>query len=122
MMGVYLLDQLDPTQVAARLILVVAEGLGMDIRSLSRDWIFRAEQRMVYFWQEGGEWHYTFFGTIKTAPTSFQANPSTTDPWWSESGTIGGIEAAIALLTAWLVDGKEIDELPKRETATYGTN
>jgi len=111
------MDQLEPCQVAARELLAVAELRGIDLRPLWLDWVFRSEDRTIYFWQEEGKYHYTLEGEIGQA-TGTTAYGS----FWGESGVIGGIDDAVQLLSAWLLDRKEVGELPMRDTISHGTN
>jgi hypothetical protein len=39
---------------------------------------------------------------------------------WSEAGTFENLEQAFELVKAWLVDWKEVDDLPSRSARRYG--
>ena len=72
---------------------------------------------MIYFWHEKGKYRYTLVGEIgQSTGTSSYAS------CWSESGMIGGIDDGIQLLSAWLLDRKDVAELPIRDTISWGTN
>ena len=111
------MDQLDPTQVAARELVAFAERRGIDLSPLWRDWVFRSEDRLIYFWREEGNYRYTLEGGGRQEPP---ANSSA--PYRGESGVIGGIDNALQLLSAWLLDWKEVDALPVRDSVSHSTN
>jgi hypothetical protein len=39
---------------------------------------------------------------------------------WDEAGTLADLEQAFELLKAWLIDRKEVDELPQRSMRREG--
>jgi hypothetical protein len=111
------MEQLHPTQVAARELLIAAERRGIDLRPLWEDWIFCAEDRMISLWHEEWKYHYALDGE-----TGQPTGNSSFDAFWSESGVIGGIDEALQLLLAWLVDRKAVGALPARDRRSWGTS
>jgi hypothetical protein len=61
-----------------------------------------------------GTLHYNMQGSISVLPSKLRGSATTFQGAWSEAGTFENIEQAIELLRAWLLDGKEIDDLPER--------
>ena len=111
------MDELEPCQVASRELVDFADCRGIDLRSLWETWVFTRESRMIYFWHEKGEFHFTLQGEVGQ-PTGTTAY----DSYWGESGVIGGMDDALQLLLAWLQDRKAVAALPARVTTTWGTS
>ena len=111
------IKQLDPTQIAARELLTIAERRGIDLSPLWRDWVFRTEDRMIYFWREGDKYCYALEGA--SGP---QSNVNQLNNFMRESGVIAGIDDAVELLSAWLLDRKDVARLPMRHVASHGNH
>jgi hypothetical protein len=59
-------------------------------------------------------------GAIDALPERYKASASVFRGMWHEAGTRADLEQAPALLRAWLLDGKEVDDLPLRSVRREG--
>ena len=64
--------------------------------------------------------HYSLQGKIETVPQVYQASAGAFRGMWDEAGTVADLEEAFEFLKAWLIDGKEVDDLPKRYARREG--
>jgi hypothetical protein len=53
-------------------------------------------------------------------PERFEKSGSAFQGMWEEAGTFENIEQALAFAKAWLLDRKEIDDLPSRTVRRCG--
>jgi hypothetical protein len=59
-------------------------------------------------------------GAISVLPKCLNNSASAFRGAWSEAGTFENVEQAVELLKAWLLDQKEVDDLPGRSVRRYG--
>jgi hypothetical protein len=52
-------------------------------------------------------------GAIRVLPSVFKQSAGAFRGAWTKAGTLGGVEEAFPLVKAWLLDGQEVDDLPK---------
>jgi hypothetical protein len=78
--------------------------------------------RYVAFWRKtkDGVIYYSAQGPIEVLPEEFKMSASAFRGMWHEAGFLGDLERAFAFLRAWILDGKEVDELPERGRTRYG--
>jgi hypothetical protein len=126
------MDPLDNSRAVAQELVSLAQEQGVDLDPLRKDDVFIKDQRWVWFWRKDslpgtgpadeplGTLHYNMQGTI----SRLQGTPKQVDvafrAVWSEAGTLESIEQAFGLAKAWLLEGKEIDELPARDVRRSG--
>jgi hypothetical protein len=59
-------------------------------------------------------------GTIAVVPSKLKESASIFRGHWHETGTFENLEQAVELVKAWLLDQKEVDDLPNRSVRAYG--
>jgi hypothetical protein len=58
-------------------------------------------------------------GAISVLPSCLKESAGAFQGMGSEAGTFEDLEQAFALVKAWLLDNKEVDELPQRSVRRY---
>jgi hypothetical protein len=109
-----------------------AHRLGVDFERVRNDSLFEQGQRWIFLWRKrnelpstgpakeaDGTLHYNMQGTISALPTVLKESASAFRGAWSEAGTFKDLDQAFALVKAWLLDRKEVDELPGRSMKRY---
>jgi hypothetical protein len=94
---------------------------------------FQTDDRSIFFWREQanlpedapsdsaiGLICYNMQGAISVLPLRFQESSDAFQGVWHEVGSLDDMEHAFAFLKAWLLDRKEIDELPPRKIKRCG--
>ena len=67
-----------------------------------------------------GTLHYNMQGAISVLPSALRGVVGAFHGAWSEAGTFENLEQAFELVKAWLLDCREIDDLPSRSVRRYG--
>jgi hypothetical protein len=67
-----------------------------------------------------GTLHYNMPGAIGVPPSRLEASAGAFQGMWTEAGTFENMEQAYELVKAWLLDGREVDDLPTRSIGRYG--
>lgn len=126
------MDIVDNFRATAQELVCLAQRHGMDLEPVRKDFAFMRGQRYIDFWrkdelpgtgpanEEMGTLHYSMQGSIAVLPSVLKDSATTFRGGWTEAGTFDSIEQAFALLKAWLIDDKEIDDLPPRSIRRYG--
>lgn len=93
---------------------LVAHGrlMGVELSPLLRDLLFENGSRWVYFWREDSRIRYNMQGPA--GGHLDRIGQVATTGSWHEVGTVGTMEQALALISAWLLKRAEVDELPAR--------
>ncbi len=125
------MDPLDNARSTAQEIISIARRLEIDLESFCTDGHFSRNRRWIWCWRKDalpgtgpaneplGTLHYNMQRTISVLPTCLKNSAGAFRGAWSEAGTFENIEQAFALVKAWLLDGKEVDELPERKVRRY---
>jgi hypothetical protein len=121
------MDQIENERATAWEIVTEARKRGFELESLIVDSVFLNQQRWIFFWryrdelpcsgqsgEEEGTLHYNMQGRISGLPNRLRGAEISFHGAWSEAGTLETIEQASDLVKAWLIDGKEVDDLPRR--------
>jgi hypothetical protein len=126
------MDPLDNSRAVAHELISLALEQGVDLEPLRRDDVFVNDRRWVWFWRKDllpgtgpadeplGTLHYNMQGTISVLPRSLEGSAGAFRGAWSEAGTFENIDQAFELVRAWLLDWKEVDDLPSRSVRRYG--
>jgi len=59
-------------------------------------------------------------GAISAPPRGLKEASDVFQAGWSEAGTFENMEQALALVKAWLLDWKDVDDLPGRSVRRCG--
>ena len=104
----------------AQELVAFAKQRGVDLSSTCYDWAFLNEGRFISLWRKEGKVHYNMQGPINTLPERYKASASAFRGMWHEAGTLADLEQSFELLKAWLIELKEVDDLPKRSMRREG--
>jgi hypothetical protein len=120
-------DPVDDVRATAQELIALARQRGLDLEPLLNDFSFVSDRRWIDFWrkrddlpctgrpeEKEGTLHYNMQGTISVLPDYLKASAELFRGGWSEAGTFDNLEQAFELLKAWLIDRKEVDDLPPR--------
>jgi hypothetical protein len=127
------MDPVDNERATAEEVVSYAQQRGVDLEPLRNDSTFQKGQRWIFLWrkrnvlpcsgpadEQEGTLHYNMQGAISVLPSSLRGSADAFRGGWSEAGTFEDLEQAFELVTAWLLDGKEVDDLPGRSVRRYG--
>jgi hypothetical protein len=126
------MDPLNSVRATARELVAYAQRQGFDLEPLRNDFTFQRDHRWIDVWRKDslpgtgpaheplGTLHYNMQGTISVLPGNLKGSASAFQGAWSEAGTFDNLAQAFALVKAWLLDWKEVDELPSRAVRRYG--
>ena len=76
--------------------------------------VFDNQTRSIEFWLTDRVLCCRTSGAIRDLPTRLAGSESSFRGVWHETGSVEDVEHAFQLVLSWLVDGKEVDELPNR--------
>jgi len=125
------MDQVDNERATAQELVSFAQTKGFNLDQLRQDSVFQKDQRWIDVWRKNrtpssgpvgepdGTLHYNMQGAISALPNKLTGSASAFRGAWSEAGTFKNIEQAVELVKAWLLDAKEVDDLPQREVRRY---
>jgi hypothetical protein len=125
------MDALPNSRAVARQLVHLAQEQGVDLEPLLNDDMFIKDRRWIWFWRKDslpgtgpanqplGTLNYNMQGAISVLPRCLERSASAFQGAWSEAGTFENLEQAFELLKAWLVDRKEVDDLPERCVRRY---
>ena len=126
------MDPVDNFRATALELVYLAQRHGIDLEPLRKDFAFLKDRRYIDFWRKDelpstgpaneqiGTLHYNMQGSIAVLPSVLKESSSAFRGAWTEAGTFENIEQAFAFLKAWLLDWKEVDDLPPRSVRRYG--
>jgi hypothetical protein len=126
------MDVLDTFRSTAQEIVSLAKWQGIDLDSFRTDFTFHKDRRWIDVWRKDssigsgpateppGTLHYSMQGTIAELPRKLKESATAFHGAWHEAGTFENTEQAVELVKAWLIDWKEVDDLPSRATRSYG--
>lgn len=126
------MDPLESFRATAQELVVHAQQQGIDLRQFRKDFTFLNDRRWIDVWRKDslpgtgpaheplGTLHYNMQGTISVLPSRLKGSAGAFRGAWSEAGTFEDMEQAFELVKAWLLDWKEVDDLPSRSVRRYG--
>jgi hypothetical protein len=127
------MDPVENERATAEELVEFARQQGFDLAPLRNDTSFDGDGRWVYFWrkrddlpctgrpeEKDGTLHYNLQGAISVLPEYLTASAELFRGDWSEAGTFDSIDQAFELLKAWIIDRKEVDDLPPRHVRRAG--
>ena len=114
------MNDLESQAATAQELVAFAKQRGADLSSTCHDFAFFNEGRFILLWRKQGKVHYNMQGSIDVLPATYKASAGAFRGMWHEAGTLADLEQAFELLKAWLIDRKEVDELPQRSMRREG--
>jgi hypothetical protein len=127
------MDAVENERATAQELVLYAQQQGVDLELVRNDSVFQKDQRWIALWrkadklpcsgradEELGTLHYNMQGSIAVLPATLRDSGSAFRGMWHEAGTLGDIHQAFVMLKAWLLDRKEVDDLPVRQVKRCG--
>jgi hypothetical protein len=126
------MDPIDNSRAVAHELVSLAFEQGVDLEPLRQDDVFIKDRRWVWLWRKDslpgtgpadeplGTLHYNMQGAISVLPSRLKGSAGAFRGAWSEAGTFENMGQAFELVKAWLLDWKEVDDLPSRSVRRYG--
>src|ERR1700751_393784 len=120
------MDSLGSFRATAQELIVYAQRREVDLEPLRNDFTFQRDRRWIDVWRKDslpgtgpadeplGTLHYNMQGAISVLPSRLKGSAGAFRGAWSEAGTFENMEQAFELVKAWLLDWKEVDDLPSR--------
>jgi hypothetical protein len=113
-------NHVESMQAASRDLISLARKQGADVGSIHNSGTFTHDARTIWFWRRNGVLHYSLQGRIDILPQEYQPSSTAFRGMWDEAGSVENMERAVELLVAWLLERKEIDNLPRRSVTRSG--
>jgi hypothetical protein len=125
------MDVLETFRATAQELTDFARPRGIDLEPFRKDIAFLKDRRWIDVWRKDsfpgsgpaseplGTLHYSMQGPISLLPSCLKDSASAFRGVWSEAGTFEDLGQAFELVKAWLVDWKEVDDLPERRIRRY---
>jgi hypothetical protein len=126
------MDPLENSRAIVQELVSLAQEQGVDLEPLRKDDMFIKDRRWIWCWRKDslpgtgpaseplGTLHYNMQGTVSALPSRLKGSAGAFRGAWSEAGTFENLEQAFELVKAWLLDWKEVDDLPSRSVRRYG--
>ncbi len=114
------MNLVESQEATAQELVAFAKQRGFDLSSTCHDFAFFTEGRFLLLWRKDDRVHYNLQGRIDALPERYKASASAFRGMWHEAGSLADLENAFELLKAWLVDRKEVDDLPERSARREG--
>ena len=127
------MDPVENERATAQELTTYAQHCGYDLESLRNDTIFQNKSRSIFIWrkraelpctgrpeEEEGILKYNMQGAIAKLPCKYRESESVFRGGWTEAGTFASVQEAFNFVKAWLLDVKEVDELPQRQVRREG--
>jgi uncharacterized protein YodC (DUF2158 family) len=116
------LDPVESERMTARELIAFARERGVALDSVCHSLAFLQGDRYIIFWRKtrNGVIYYCTQGRIEKLPAEFKNSASAFYGMWHEAGFLETLEEAFGFLRAWLLDGMEVDELPRRGRLRHG--
>jgi hypothetical protein len=121
------MEPVDNERATAQELVSYAYQQGVDLEGFRDDSLFQKGQRWIFLWrkrnalpwsgpakEQDGILHYHMQGAISALPSVLKGANGTFQGAWYEAGTFEDLEQAFVLVKAWLLDWKEVDDLPGR--------
>jgi hypothetical protein len=114
------MNDLESQVATAHELIAFARERGVDLSSMCHDWAFLNQGRFISLWRRDGSLRYNMQGPVSVLPGRLKASAGSFQGAWSEAGTLENMEQAFGFLKAWLLDRKEVDDLPGRSVRRWG--
>jgi hypothetical protein len=101
-------------------LLTLAKERVVDLAPYCHKHTFGRDGRYLVFWRQGGVISYRLQGPIVELPTEYRDSATAFQGMWTEAGMVETVEQAYGLLMAWIIEVKEVDDLPKRSVRRNG--
>src|SRR4051812_29993600 len=107
------MDFIDAEKQAADCLVGFALSKGYDIARYRCESLFVTPTRTIDCWLEDDGIGYHLWGQIGAVPKGLGSSFGF-DGVWDEAGSVKDLAQAFQLLRSWLINGKEVGQLPQR--------
>jgi hypothetical protein len=126
------MDPIENSRAVAQELVTYAAEHGVDLEPFRSDGHFQRGRRWIELWrkdalpcsgpadEEEGTLHYVMHGPIDLLPRKLKDSADAFQGAWTEAGTFENLEQALLLVKGWVLERKEVDELPDRCVRSYG--
>jgi hypothetical protein len=114
------MNEWESRAATAQELVAIGKQRGVDLSATHDEGAFFTEGRFIQLCRKEGRIHYNMQGRIGILPEKMKASASAFHGMWVERGSSETIEQAFEFLKAWLLERKEIDDLPSRSVRSYG--
>jgi hypothetical protein len=127
------MDPVTNERMTAQELASYARQQGVDLEPIRNDSMFCKGPRWIFLWrkrhalpctgpagEQDGTLHYNMQGAISAPPRALKQASGVFQGGWTEAGTFENMEQALALVKAWLLDWKDVDDLPGRSNQRCG--
>lgn len=126
------MDPVENERATAQELVSFARQQGFDLEPLLNVSMFEKDKRWIFLWRKDelpysgpageaeGTLHYNIQGAIDVLPSRLKDSVGAFRGAWTEAGTFENIEQAFRFFKAWLLERKQVDELPERCVRRYG--
>ncbi len=109
------MDSLESVQEAAERLVLYANTQGSDVSQFRNYYnSFSNQSRWIELWLEDDHFGYHLSGEIEKLPSKYAQSRSSFRGVWDEAGSINDLHQAFRLLHSWLIEEREVDDLPDR--------
>jgi hypothetical protein len=107
-------------EATARELLSLAGQDRVDLAPAYGHGSFLRDGRIIWLWRKGDAIQYSLQGPVVALPHQYTASAAAFRGMYDEAGSVADIGRALELLSAWLLDRKEVDALPSRSVRSSG--
>jgi hypothetical protein len=139
------MNELESQVATAQELVSFAREHGLHLEAVCHEWAFLNAGRLICLWRKNevvhsdlqgraedelpgsgavneppATLHYSMQGAVSVLPQALKDSAGAFRGMWVEAGTFKDLEQALAFLKAWLIDRKEVDDLPLRCVRSFG--
>ena len=114
------MNDLESQLATAQELVSLGREHGFELDTVCYDWAFLSGDRFLCMWRRNEVVHYNLQGDVGELPMQYEESATAFRGAWTEAGTVEDIGQAFDLLKAWLLDRKEVDDLPPRSVRRCG--
>jgi len=115
------MDVVESMKSTARDVVTAAARQGLNLSHFCcAGTTFYNGRRHIFMWREKDEIRYNLQGRVLVLPAAFKESLSAFRGHWHETGSFRGITEAVEFVQAWVVDEREVDDLPPRQVRSRG--
>jgi hypothetical protein len=113
-------ETLPSEEATAQELIILATEHGVDLGSICHSGGFLSQGRSLFLRRKNGLIDYNGQGPIRALPGKYSESASAFHGMWEEAGTFESMDQAFEFAKAWLLEAKEVDDLPPRSIRRCG--
>ena len=122
----------DNYRATAEELVLFGRERGIDLEPLQNDFVFKTGRRWIDVWRKDeppysgpageptGTLHYSIQGAVGNLPRKLKAPADAFRGVWTEAGVFSNLDQALEFFKAWMLEEREVDDLPDRHVRRYG--